>query len=104
MNILIPNTTKEEIEAIFEFARCGANNSMIGIHKEIIPITDEYYDKLFHMEHTTNREIKETIEIFQLMRSCYQGDLLSDFDKRMKQALDLAIKALEEMEGKTNDR
>jgi len=48
--------------------------------------------------------IKEAIEIFQRMRSFYQGDLFSDFDKRMKQALDLAIKALEEMEGKTNDR
>jgi len=46
MNILIPNTTREEIEAIFEFARCGANNSMIGIHKEIIQITDEDFDKI----------------------------------------------------------
>ena len=57
---------------------------------------------MFHMEHTTKGEtmtIKEAIEIFQRMRSFYQGDLFSDFDKRMKQALDLAIKALEEMEG-----
>lgn len=66
MNILIPNTTREEIEAILEFARCGANNSMIGIHKEIIQITDEdleiweekIKDKLFHMEHTTKKENK----------------------------------------------
>lgn len=59
MNILILNTTKEEIEAIFEFARCGANNSMIGIHKEIIQITDEDIDKLFHVEHTTKEGEQE---------------------------------------------
>ena len=39
---------------------------------------------------------KGAIEIFQRMRSFYQGDLIIDFDKRMKQALDLAIKALKE--------
>lgn len=38
---------------------------------------------------------EEAIDIFQRMRSFYQGDLITDFDKRMQQALDLAIKALE---------
>lgn len=38
---------------------------------------------------------KEAVVIFQRMRMFYQGDLYSDFDKKMKQALDDAIKALE---------
>lgn len=37
---------------------------------------------------------KEAIELFKRMRSFYEGVLFCDFDNRMKQALDLAIKAL----------
>ncbi len=38
--IFIPDCTQEEIAEILMYARIGANNSMIGVHKHYISVED----------------------------------------------------------------
>lgn len=38
--IFIPDCTQEEISEILMYARRGANNSMIGVHKQYISVED----------------------------------------------------------------
>lgn len=38
--IFIPDCTQEEIAEILMYARIGANNSMLGVHKHYISVED----------------------------------------------------------------
>ena len=40
IGIFIPDCTQEEIAEILMYARIGANNSMIGVHKHYISVED----------------------------------------------------------------